>query len=202
MQYGEGAGFELTAQINDDIIIEAIKADFGIWRKFMEKQIEYIIRPFKQGEENYAADLHRRLYSEEYGWGDEFIKYAEKIPVEFAAKEKSDREELFIAESGGKPVGCIMLCDADEPDVGQLRLFAVEKEYRQCGIGKALTDALMDKVDVSGYKKLILWTASLLTTAIGKYEKIGFRTVETVENTTWRVDGGTVYEVKMEMYLE
>ena len=161
--------------------------------------MNYEIRPFRNGEEQYVADLHRRLYSEEYSWGSAFTDYAIKIALEFATKGKSDREELFIAEVDENPVGCIMLCETDDSDIGQLRLFAVEKDYRKFGIGSALISAFMDKAKDARYRKIILWTASPLTAAIRHYEKLGFEAVETVENHSWSTDGATVHEIKMEM---
>ena len=164
--------------------------------------MNYEIRPFHTGEEQYVADLHKKLYSEEYSWGPAFTDYAIKVALDFANKENSDREELFIAEANGIPVGCIMLCETDDSDIGQLRLFAVEKDYRKFGIGSALIRAFMDKAKDAGYQKIILWTASPLTAAIRHYEKLGFVAVESVENHSWSTDGSTVYEIKMEMSLK
>lgn len=163
--------------------------------------MECRIRQYQPGGEQYVADLHRRLYTKEYAWGPTFTDYAAKIALDFAKKAKSDREELFIAEVNGKPVGCIMLCETDDPHVGQLRLYAVEAEYRKFGIGSALTKAFMDKAKNAGYRKLMLWTAGPLTAAIHHYEKMGFHTVESVENNEWSTKGTPVMEVKMEMDL-
>ena len=111
--------------------------------------------------EKHVAELHRRLYTEEYSWGPAFIGYAAGIAMDFAKKEKNSREELFIAEYRGHLAGCIMLCQTDDHDVGQLRLFAVEKSCRRHGI-KALMDTVMSMARTAGYKKKILWTASPL----------------------------------------
>jgi len=125
-----------------------------------------------------------------------------KITLDFAAQAKNEREEMWVADSDGKLIGCIMLCQSDEsPDVGQLRLFLVEKEYRRFGIGRALTTALFQKAREGGYKRLILWTASPLTAAIRHYENLGFQKVEEVENREWSLDGKALFEVKMVMPL-
>lgn len=163
--------------------------------------MDYTIRSYKPGEEMFVADLHKRLYSSEYSWGPSFTDYAIEIAIGFAKKKKSDKEELFVADCQGVLVGCIMLCQTDDPAVGQLRLFAVEKEYRRYGIGSALTDAFMKKAKEAGYKKIILWTASPLTDAIRHYKKLGFKTVESVQNTTWNLDGTPLDEIKMELIL-
>ena len=163
--------------------------------------MDFTIRPYRRGEEEYVARLHERLYSEEYGWGPEFVRYAVEIPRHFAGKERNDREELFIAEQGGRPVGSMMLCATEDPDVGQLRVFAVEKDCRRQGIGAALLQAALEKAKSAGYTKLILWTADAVTDALRKYEKLGFVTTESVENRTWDPDGKLVYELKMEKEL-
>ena len=159
--------------------------------------MEFMIRPYQAGEERYVADLHQRLYTKEYGWGPSFTEYAMKIALDFAKGKKNDREEMYVAEAQGKLVGCIMLCGTDNPDIGQLRLFAVEKEYRQFGIGSALLQAVFQKIKEAGYKQVILWTASPLTAAIRHYKKLGFQTVEKVPNHSWSTDGSSLDEVKM-----
>ena len=163
--------------------------------------MDTIVRPYRCGEEEYVARLHERLYSEEYGWGPEFVRYAVEIPRHFAGKERNDREELFIAEQGGRPVGSMMLCATEDPDVGQLRVFAVEKDCRRQGIGAALLQAALEKAKSAGYTKLILWTADAVTDALHKYETLGFRVMETKENRSWRPDGEAVIEIKMEKEL-
>lgn len=71
--------------------------------------MEFVIRPYHHGEEEYVADIHRRLYTKEYSWGPSFTYYAAKIALDFANKPKNDREELLIAEVEGRPVGCTEL---------------------------------------------------------------------------------------------
>lgn len=163
--------------------------------------MDFIIRPYRPGEEEYVADAHRRVYSEEYRWGEPFISYAMHIPLAFAQKAPSPREGFWIAEADGRPVGSIMLCETDEPELGQLRLFLVEKPYRRGGIGKALTATLLNKARAAGYRQLVLETAHPLTDAITHYEHLGFRKVEESPNTDWSLDGDTVYEIKMRMDL-
>ena len=54
--------------------------------------MNFMIRPYQRGEEQYVADLHKKLYSEEYSWGPSFTDYAVKIALDFAKKEKSEKE--------------------------------------------------------------------------------------------------------------
>ena len=160
-----------------------------------------LIRTYRSGEEQYVADLHERLYTEEYGWGPAFVTYAKKIAIDFPRRPVGEREGLWIAEAEGEPAGSVMLRETEDPSVGQLRLFAVEKNRRRQGIGRALMETLLAKVEEVGYKTLILWTAGPLEAAIRQYERFGFRIVETAENRTWRPDGELVLEIKMEKAL-
>lgn len=164
--------------------------------------MDYTVRPYEPGEERYVAEAQKRVYTEEYNWGPAFTDYAVKIALDFASREKDSGEELWVAEAGGKLIGCIMLCRAEELSTGQLRLFLVEKDYRRYGVGSALLKELMKKAKIAGYEKLILWTASPLQSAISHYEKLGFRAVEEVENQCWRLDGEKLNEIKMVMYLK
>lgn len=161
-----------------------------------------VIRNYRPDEEEYVADLHERLYTEEYGWGPAFVTYAKKIAVDFPKRPANGREGLWIAEVEGEPAGSVMLCETEDPSVGQLRLFAVEKNRRRQGIGRALMEALIARAEEVGYETLILWTAGPLEAAIRQYERFGFRVTETVENRSWRPDGEPVLEIKMEKTLK
>lgn len=164
--------------------------------------MNYVVRAFKPSEEQYVADLHERLYSGEYAWGPSFIDYARKIALEFPKRRSPDTDELWVAtDERDRPVGSNMLCATDDPKVGQLRLFAVEETCRRQGIGGKLMGALLEKGRSVGFERLVLWTAAPLEAAIRQYERIGFRVVETAENTSWRTDGGSVMEIKMELTL-
>lgn len=164
--------------------------------------MDYTVRPYKPGEEKYVAEAQKRVYTEEYNWGPAFTDYAVKIALDFAGQEKNDNEELWVAETEGKLIGCIMLCCTEEPLTGQLRLFLVEKDYRCYGVGSALTGELIKKAKTAGYEKLVLWTASPLKSAISHYEKLGFCSVEETENTCWSLDGEKLNEIKMVMHLK
>ena len=60
--------------------------------------MEYTVRPYKKGEEQYVAEAHRRIYREEYNWGPAFSEYAAAIALDFAKKEHGPGEELWVAE--------------------------------------------------------------------------------------------------------
>ena len=163
----------------------------------MTKNVNYIIRPYKKGEEDYIADAHERIYLEEFGWGPNFSKYAKQVVYDYAALPKRENSEMWVAETEGKLVGSIMLQPAEgTSETGQLRLFLVEKAYRKLGIGSALMQTALKAAEDWGFKHLTLWTAEPNTDARAYYAKLGFTITETMEATDWTLDGSIVIEEK------
>ena len=111
--------------------------------------MKFSIRPYRKGEERYVAEAHRRVYSDEYRWNSVFTDYAMSIPLQFAEKEPDSREEMWVAENEdtAELLGSVMLCSTEDPQVGQLRLFLVEKRARGCGIGSALADTVLERAE-------------------------------------------------------
>ena len=157
------------------------------------KEVDYFIRPYRKGEENYVADLHAHVYATEYGWSDIFIAFAKQVVYDFAALPKSDHAEMWVADADGEPVGSIMLQE-EETGVGHLRLFILEKAYRGTGIADALLDMAMTKAKEWGFHHLYLSTAEPLTAARKKYAKLGFAITRIEEMDDWTNDGSIVKE--------
>ncbi|MEO5563487.1 MAG: GNAT family N-acetyltransferase [Chitinophagaceae bacterium] len=81
---------------------------------------------------------------------------------------------IWLAETEGKIIGSAALIQ-EHDGVYELAKMAVTVEYRGKGISKLLMEKCLSKAKEIGAKKLLLFSNHQLQTAIGLYEKYGFK---------------------------
>src|SRR5262249_57771766 len=74
------------------------------------------------------------------------------------------RERCWIAERAGDNVGSVLLMQ-DTEEIGRLRLLLVEPKARGLGIGARLVEEALRFAREARYRKVTLWTQSVLTAA-------------------------------------
>lgn len=151
-----------------------MRADSVTIRNYVEKDLDFVI------------GRHTELYDVEYGLGPEFGGYVEKYSRLFH-RDHGDRENMWIAEDGGRPLGVIAIVRADD-ETAQLRWFLIEPDARGTGLGNRLVKIAIDFCREKGYRRVFLWTLSNLAAARHLYEKHGFSLTETKPNDTWSND--------------
>ena len=77
----------------------------------------------------------------------------------------------------GEIVGSIFVVERSE-DTANLRLLIVDPKARGLGLGSQLVEECINFSRRAGYKKLVLWTNSVLKEARHIYQKKGFKLVE------------------------
>jgi DNA-binding MarR family transcriptional regulator/GNAT superfamily N-acetyltransferase len=147
----------------------------------------YLIRPLRVGDPGWVIARHGVRYAEEYGWDATMEALVARIVAGYVESHDPRRENAWIAEIGGEPVGCVF-CVRRDDDTAQLRLLLVEPEARGLGIGGRLVDECITFARRAGYRRMVLWTQSILTSAHRIYAAKGFELGEQDEHHSFGVD--------------
>jgi DNA-binding MarR family transcriptional regulator/GNAT superfamily N-acetyltransferase len=144
----------------------------------------YTLRAPVPGDFGWIVRRHAEVYAQEYGWTEPFEGLCAQIVADFANDYDKKRERCWIAEMDGEPVGCVFLVK-DSAKVARIRLLLVDPKARGLGLGAQLVDECVRFARRAGYKKITLWTHSILTAARHVYQKAGFRLTGTERHNSW-----------------
>jgi len=144
----------------------------------------YSLRAPRPGDFGWIVERHAELYAQEYGWVEPFEGVCAQIVADFANKNDPQRERCWIAEIDGDNVGCVFLV-ADQATVARIRLLIVDPKARGLKLGARLVDECVRFARRAGYKKITLWTHSVLTAARHIYQQAGFTLTSSEERVSF-----------------
>lgn len=138
-----------------------------------DAKAECTLRDLRPGDIGWVVHRHGALYAQEYGFDATFEALVAKVAADFVEKRDPAWERAWIAEVDGRIAGSVFLARKSKT-VAQLRLLYVEPDLRGHGIGRRLVQACMAHARDLGYRRMTLWTNSILTAARAIYQSHGF----------------------------
>lgn len=142
-----------------------------------EKSASYVLRDPLPGDMGLVVANQAMVYAREYGWTSEFEALVAEIVAKFIREFDRSCERCWIAEKDGKMAGSVFIVRHDET-TAKLRLLYVDASARGLGIGRRLVDECLRFARQVGYRRMMLWTNSVLVDARRIYEKAGFQLAE------------------------
>ena len=141
-----------------------------------EARAPYMLRPHQPGDIGWVIHRHGVLYAQEYGWDETCEALVAEVAASFIKNFDPKKERCWIAEKDGEIVGSAFLVKKSAT-VAKIRLVYVEPKARGLGIGARLTAECERFARQAGYRKIVLWTNSILHAARRIYEKAGFKLI-------------------------
>jgi DNA-binding MarR family transcriptional regulator/GNAT superfamily N-acetyltransferase len=147
----------------------------------------YCLRTHQAGDMGWVVHRHGVLYAREYAFDQTFEALVADITAKFIRNFDPRRERCWIAERDGEIVGSVFIVKVSK-HTAKLRLLLVEPSARGLGLGRRLVEECVRFAREVGYKKIVLWTQSILAAARATYKQQGFELIRSQPERNFGLD--------------
>jgi N-acetylglutamate synthase-like GNAT family acetyltransferase len=139
---------------------------------------------------------HMQTVARDFGWNARYEGYLFDIGARFLLRLDPERERFWVAEKGGRVIGCVGIVREND-STARLRTMFVEPEARGLGLGRRLLEECVSFCRDKGYGTIVLWTLGCLAAARELYASAGFEMISSepwdeigpgMMDETWRLD--------------
>jgi DNA-binding MarR family transcriptional regulator/N-acetylglutamate synthase-like GNAT family acetyltransferase len=144
-----------------------------------------VLRNPEPGDYGWVIERHGALYGAEYGFNAHMEGYSAEVVAKYVANYQPARDRCWIAERNGVRCGSVFVVHEDDATTARLRLLLTEPSARGHGLGRRLVRTCIDFAREAGYRKMVLYTQSILTAARAIYAGEGFVLIASEPNDTF-----------------
>ncbi|MGO8875910.1 MAG: GNAT family N-acetyltransferase [Acidimicrobiales bacterium] len=122
-----------------------------------------------------TVDAYRDLWR-----GDHYGSYEDQLLA--VAERAADSVVLVAVDEEGELLGGVTyvpdsdraMTEFDDPEAAGIRMLAVRPDHQSRGVGRALTQACIDRARADGRARIILHSTEVMVRARAMYERMGF----------------------------
>lgn len=117
-----------------------------------------------------------REYADSLGFDldfQDFVRELDELPGDYAPPDGC----LLLAKEGSQLIGCVALRKIDNETCEMKRLY-VRPDFRGKGIGRALSQKIIDEAHAIGYRRMRLDTIPTMKQANALYYSFGFKKIK------------------------
>lgn len=135
----------------------------------------FVVVSAASGERLHTIGMLFREYASALG-GEEHIADLVKELRDLPGPYAGPRGALLLAETAGRPAGCVAVRELDEQTCEMRRMF-VRHPFRGRGVGRTLAAAAIRHARGAGFTTIRLHVALWMTEAVALYRALGFRDI-------------------------
>lgn len=154
-------------------LIEALSTVHQLLEPGAANERQVVLRDPGPGDLGWVVQQHGEVYAREYGFDTTFEALVAEIAAKYIREFRPGREKGWIAEVDGERAGSVFVVRQSDT-VAKLRLLILRPEARGLGLGGRLVDECIAFARAAGYRRMVLWTQSILVAARGIYASRGF----------------------------